>query len=225
MRALREAVPAEWGALNEVPADLPRTISLTDPPVPAEIHTAFARFAHQNPIASYFLRTREGRATRMSDLITRSELHELDVYRHVYRRLNVEYQIAFTLPSGADRILGVSLSRGRRDFTAHERDLLNVARPYLIQMYRNALTHSRLIAESGAGLQPSKLETLGLTRRQAEVLALIATGNSASQAAAALGIATRTVHKHLEACYRTLKVGNRSEASRAAWAAAGRPAC
>lgn len=148
MHALREAIPSDWSALNEVPADLPRTISLTDPLVPQEVHAAFARLAQQNPIAAHFLSTRSGRATRISDLIGQAEFHRLDIYKHVYRPLQVEYQIAFTLPSGADRILGVSLSRSREDFTSDERDFLNVARPYLIQMYRNALLHSQLAAQT-----------------------------------------------------------------------------
>jgi DNA-binding CsgD family transcriptional regulator len=220
LQALREAVPADWCALNEVPADPPHTISLTDPPVPAEIHHAFARYASQNPIAAHFLRTRDGRATRFSDLITRRQLHRLDLYRQVYQPLAAEYQIAFTLPSGAERILGVALSRGKRDFTATERDLLNLARPYLIQAYRNALAHTALDRQAGPSITTSALQALGLTRRQAEVLRLIAMGHSSQRAAAALGIAERTAQKHLEHCYRTLNVTNRSQASQLAWATA-----
>ncbi len=220
IRVLHEEVPADWGALNEVPADLPRTISITDPPVPVPLHEAFARYGAQNPIAAYFLRTRDGRATRISDLITRREFHRLEVYQHVYAQLEVEYQIAFTLPSTAERILGVALSRSRRDFTARERDLLNLARPYLIQIYRNALAHSRLAAGSEPELPLAALESRGLTRRQAEVLRLVLAGRSAPAAGALLGIAPRTVHKHLEHCYRTLGVSGRSEAARLAWSIA-----
>ena len=61
---------------------------------------------------------------RFSDLVTRRELHRLDLYREVYRPLGVEYQIAFTLPASPRQLLGISLSRATRDFTAIERDLL-----------------------------------------------------------------------------------------------------
>jgi hypothetical protein len=71
--ALRAVAPSELCAIHELPADLPHTISLTDPPLPPGMHGAFARYASQNPIADYFLRTREGRATRFSDLITRRQ--------------------------------------------------------------------------------------------------------------------------------------------------------
>jgi DNA-binding CsgD family transcriptional regulator len=219
LRALREVVPSEFCAIHELPADLPHTVSLTDPPAPPESHLTFARYASQNPIAAYFLRTRDGRATRFSDLITRRELHQLDLYREVYRPLAVEYQIAFTLPSAAERILGVALSRSKRDFTATERDLLNLARPYLIQAYRNALAHTDLMRASGASVSIDVLRPLGLTERQAEMLQLIAMGYSSEHAATVLGIRVRTAQKHLERCYRTLGVNSRSEASRVAWAA------
>jgi DNA-binding CsgD family transcriptional regulator len=222
LRALREAVPAEWCALNELPADLPRTISITEPPAPAHMHVAFARYGGENPLVQYHMQTYGGRATRFSDLITRRELHRLDVYRHVYRPLGVEYQIAFTLPSAAKRLLGIALSRGERDFTATERDLLNLVRPYLIQAYRNALAYTEMSAGAGRQIMLADLVALGLTRRQSEVLRLVAMGHSDQDAASALGISVRTAQKHLEHSYRTLAVGDRSQASKLAWAAASR---
>jgi DNA-binding CsgD family transcriptional regulator len=221
LRALREAVPAEWCALNELPANLPHTISLTEPPVPPEVHTAFAKYGLQNPLAAHYLRTDNGRAMRFSDLLTRRELHRLDLYREVYRPLGVEYQIAFTLPSGSRQVLGISLSRSKRDFTATERDLLNLVRPYLIQTYRNALAHTELTRGTGRQILLDDLTALGLTKRQAEVLRLVAMGHSDQDAAAALGIGVRTAQKHLEHCFRTLHVNHRSQAAKLAWATAG----
>jgi DNA-binding CsgD family transcriptional regulator len=216
--SLREAVPADWCALHELPPELPHTLSLTEPPVPLEFHESFARLAFQNPLVEHYLRTRDGRATRFSDVVTRRELHRLDLYREVYKQLGVEYQISFTLPSDSQRILGVALSRSKRDFSTAERDLLNLARPYLIQAYRNALSHSQLQPEAGRQILITDLVALGLTRRQAETLRLVAMGQSDSDAAASLGIEVSTVHKHLQNSYRTLGVRSRSQAARAAWA-------
>jgi DNA-binding CsgD family transcriptional regulator len=215
--ALREVVPADWCALNELPAALPHTVSLTDPPLPAALHVGFARYALQNPLVAHYLRTRDSRAIRFSDLITRRQLHQLDLYREVYKQLGVEYQIAFTLPSSSERVLGIALSRSRRDFNTTERDLLNLARPYLIQAYRNALSHTRLEQRAGHQIVASDLLPLGLTPRQAEVLRLIAMGHSDSDAAAVLGIEVHTVHKHLQHCYRKMGVHSRSQAARTAW--------
>jgi DNA-binding CsgD family transcriptional regulator len=220
-RALREAVPADWCAINELPADLPRTVSVTDPPVPQRLHQAFARYGHQNPLVQHFRQAHRGGAMRFSDLITRRELRELDLYREVYKPLRVEYQIAVTLPSTSERLLGIALSRGGKDFTVTERDLLNIARPYLIQVYRNAIAYSTLAGGAGRRILAADLRALGLTARQAEVMRLVAMGRSAQDAATELGIGVRTAQKHLERCYRTLHVENRSQAAQIAWQAAG----
>jgi DNA-binding CsgD family transcriptional regulator len=132
----------------------------------------------------------------------------------------VEYQIAFTLPSSYQRVLGIALSRAKRDFTATERDLLNLTRPYLIQVYRNALAHTELARGAGRQIVIADLRALGLTQRQAEVLRLVAMGSSDQAAATVLGIGMRTAQKHLERCYRTLAVSDRSQAAQLAWAAA-----
>lgn len=197
-------------------------MSITEPAASAEMHRAFARYGAQNPLVAYYLKTGDGRAVRFSDLVTRRELHRLELYREVYAPLGVEYQVAFTLPSSSARMLGIALSRGKRDFTVPERDLLNLARPYLIQTYRNALAYTRLSQGAGHQIVIADLEALGLTRRQAEVLRLIAMGASDRDAADALGIGARTAQKHLEHCYRTLGVSGRSQAAELAWRTASR---
>ena len=132
--------------------------------------------------------------------------------------------IAFTLPHDKDRILGVALSRGERDFSDEERDLLEQARPVLIQAYRNAIRYTTALAdrrrneERHAMPNAERLVALGLTARQAEVLLLVATGAAEREIAARLEISHRTVEKHLERCYRRLGVNSRSLAASIAWA-------
>jgi DNA-binding CsgD family transcriptional regulator/PAS domain-containing protein len=53
---------------------------------------------------------------------------------------------------------------------------------------------------------------LGLTQREAELLALLIGGGTSRELAARLAISTRTVDKHLENAYRKLGVGGRGEA-------------
>lgn len=54
----------------------------------------------------------------------------------------------------------------------------------------------------------------GLTRREVEVLVLIATGASAKQAAHALGITPKTARTHIERIYMKCEVSSRSDATR-----------
>jgi DNA-binding NarL/FixJ family response regulator len=66
------------------------------------------------------------------------------------------------------------------------------------------------------GLEPDKAEELALTRREREILALVAEGHSNRELARRLWVTEQTVKFHLSNVYRKLNVANRTEASR--WA-------
>jgi DNA-binding CsgD family transcriptional regulator len=69
-----------------------------------------------------------------------------------------------------------------------------------------------LLDEWGEGPAPGELRALGLTEREAEVLAWAARGKSDAQIGALLSISHRTVDKHLEHLFRKLEVSSRAEA-------------
>ena len=64
--------------------------------------------------------------------------------------------------------------------------------------------------------KPDDGGTIGLTRRELEILRLAAEGHSNSQLARMLWVTEQTVKFHLSNIYRKLNVANRTEASR--WA-------
>ncbi len=69
-----------------------------------------------------------------------------------------------------------------------------------------------LLDEWVPGPAPGELRVLGLTEREAEVLAWVARGRSDVEIAALLSISPRTVDKHLEHLFRKLDVHSRAEA-------------
>jgi DNA-binding CsgD family transcriptional regulator len=69
-----------------------------------------------------------------------------------------------------------------------------------------------LLEEQRTTLSPEALKSLGLTRREAEVLAWVAQGRSNYAIGVLLGIREPTVKKHLEHIYAKLGVWNRTEA-------------
>jgi DNA-binding NarL/FixJ family response regulator len=86
---------------------------------------------------------------------------------------------------------------------------------------RQAFTHSVYVASARppARLWPGRLggaAPVGVTRREAEILRLVAEGHSNADVARMLWIAEQTVKFHLSNIYRKLNVSNRTEASR--WA-------
>lgn len=217
--ALRRVVPADWASLNDIGSGSDNAVLVIEPAVDSELILAFEQVAHENPLVAHYTRSGDGRAMRFSDVSTPEALHATALYQRIYIPLGVEHQIAFTLPAQRNRLLGVALSRGETDFTDDERDLLNCARPFLIQCYRNALEHTRLRDTTPPGLpRPAALRELGLTAREAQVLHLVVTGRTSSVAAGELGISARTVQKHLERAYRKLEVTGRVGAAQRVWA-------
>ena len=96
--------------------------------------------------------------------------------------------------------------------TAHADDLASAI--------RQAFDHSIYLARASAGRRERTRETVdeawGLTRRELEILTLVAEGHSNAQLARMLWVTEQTVKFHLSNIYRKLSVSNRTEASR--WA-------
>jgi DNA-binding CsgD family transcriptional regulator len=215
--ALHRAVRCDWVSINEVgpvPGDF---WGMVEPQLPPESGEIFARYMHQNPLVAYMMETRHGTARRLSEMITPAEFHRLDVYREFYGQIGVEHQIAFTLPQTPPRLLGIALSRRRGDFDDADRDLLNAARPYLIQSYRNAVAFQSVRATVGAEALVAALRGAGLTPREAEVMGLLARGRSNADLAAALDISGRTAEKHVQNAFAKLGARTRSQAAARAW--------
>jgi DNA-binding CsgD family transcriptional regulator len=316
---LNRVVPSDRVAYNEIAPD--EAFAVMIPEFDASLIPIFTALAHENPLISRYRRTGDGRPYRISDMIDQETFHGTALYRECYRHMGVESQVAFSLPSGPLLLVGLALTREHEDFSDREVQLLSLARPHLMQAYRNAelwgaraamlaaleegldmlgrhivvldlhgrvefatdgarrllgdgdamrrglpeevrtwisgrrgqraaaeplvlqgaggrvlvrLLPSRrsdrrevLLLEGGAGeLSVAALRGLGLTPRQADTLRLLALGHSPAQTAAQMGIATRTVDKHLQHVYAKLGATCLSQATATAWAAVGveRPA-
>jgi DNA-binding NarL/FixJ family response regulator len=95
--------------------------------------------------------------------------------------------------------------------TAHQDDLRSAI--------RQAFQHSIYLAFSRPAptpRPPTLNDATGLTRREMEILQLVAEGHSNAQLARMLWVTEQTVKFHLSNIYRKLDVSNRTEASR--WA-------
>jgi len=151
VQELREFLPnglgalvrTDWASYNEVGVDGSVHVAVSVPEVPRELLGDWARLAYQNPLAARHARTRDGRAYRFSDVAEREQLDGLELFRTFYKTLGIRHQIAFTLPSPPELTFAVALSRGGRDYSDRDRDLLNLTRPHLIQAYRNVQARER----------------------------------------------------------------------------------
>ncbi len=162
----------------------------------------------EHPLLHYVEATGDGSARRVSDLVSDRQFRSLGLYRDFYRHAEVDYQMALLVshPDGGE--IAVALNRQGRDFSAEERDVVELLRPHVAQAAAIAAMLSQPVPENVAepGEQPL------LTLRQKHILQLVADGYADRDVGRALGISTRTVHAHLQHIYRALDVTSRTEA-------------
>lgn len=312
--ALQHVVPAESVSYNEIDPSTRRIAWVRMPPATfPEAEQVFGRFMMEHPTIAYRQRTKIGEALKISDFLTAREFHRTALYNEYYRRVNVEHQLAVALPTSSPQYVAVALNRRSADFNAHERFLLNLLRPHLVQIHSNAEVATRLqsqfklvsqgVEQIGYGIvvlakderietatisarrwlaeyfekaeqsdrlpkaleqwvrsyqsvpaeglprppqafvvereskrlvvrvlangtkrilvlsqklmtiEPRSLESLGLSRREAEVLGWIAEGKTSAVIGKILGVSTRTVQHHLDRIYRKLGVESRTAAA------------
>ena len=162
----------------------------------------------EHPLLSYVDATGDGSACRVSDIVSDREFRSLGLYRDFYRPAEVDYQVAFLAPYPGGGEIAVALNRKGRDFSAEERDLLDLLRPHVAQAAAIAAMLSQPVPENVTETS----EWPRLTLRQKRILELVADGRADREVGRTLGISTRTVHAHLQRIYRALDVTSRTEA-------------
>lgn len=142
---IHRLVASDYVSYNEAEPSHPAGLTIASPELPAWAYSAWDRHGGENPLLQYFMRTRDGRSRRFSDVASSAELRRTLLYAELYRPLGLEHQVAFMLPSTPELTIGIALSRGGRDYTERDRRLLELARPHLIQAYRAAQLRERLV--------------------------------------------------------------------------------
>jgi len=148
LAALRRLIACDTASYNEIGSEPDEITALTDPvehgrmPGVAE---GFARFAGQSPLIRMHQRVPIPDALRLSDFIGLRALRRLDLYHEVYAPLEIEHQVAITVPD-PERVIGLTVNRGGRDFDDREVELLDAAGPALRTLHRNLTLRAELQA-------------------------------------------------------------------------------
>jgi DNA-binding CsgD family transcriptional regulator len=268
-----------------------------------------------NPFIIYRKRTGDAGAVRLSDLTTARTFRETALYREFYRPLHVQHSMACALRLDQRELAAIALYRMGSDFSERDRLCLDLLRPHLVTLRRNAEAIARtrkdltlvtravearvqgfliidregrirrategaerwikhyfgaapradqlpttlhewvrsqvrargradadrtvpqplsverdqrrltvrlvsqspdailLLDETATRVEPAVLVQLGLSSREAEVLAWAASGKTTPVIAGLLHISPRTVQTHLERVYRKLGVDTRTAAA------------
>ncbi|MEO8094149.1 MAG: LuxR C-terminal-related transcriptional regulator [Pseudolysinimonas sp.] len=146
---------------------------------------------------------------RLSDFLSKRDLHNTRIYSDLYRLIGVEYQVvvplAFGVPSsglGGKRAESLTLARHDADFTDRERNMLG-------EFGRHVRSTARRLRIRATAPTSQSIQRFGLTARQGESLLAIADGASVRAAAKTLDVAPKTLENHLQAAYARLGVSNR----------------
>jgi DNA-binding CsgD family transcriptional regulator len=214
-------IPSELTTYNELDLRTSENVWEWEPTPPdfAELTEVFSFHMDENPCVAYYRRTGDGRATRISDFLTQRELRKLGYYSEYLRRVGLEHRMSIVIPKPPHSVIALALGRSGKDFSERDRLLLDLLRPHLIQAHDNAATLARIRREparpnpaQGGPFSTESFELLGLTSREAEILARIAEGKTNRQIAASLYVSPLTVKTHLQRVYRKLGVESRTEA-------------
>lgn len=206
LEALRRLIPCDIVSYGHYAARGRRWGIRTAPdgivPIPASVAKANLRLQEQDP----FLpspRTLVG-AVRQSDLFSAAALHALDFYQEVARPLGIEYSMQLWLRRGNEIVGGFGFDAGSADFSERDRAVLDFIAPDLLRLHRRAAARRPLGAETDA--------VSALTRRELEVVRLVAVGLTNREIARTLFISPGTVRKHLDNVYAQLGVKSRAAA-------------
>lgn len=113
-----------------------------DSPVTTELDVIFGHHMPRHPLLGHFVRTGNGDATRLSDVVSQHDLRRSDFYQGFYRPLGIRHQMAFLLNVDLGVVNALVLSRGDSDFTDVERQLAKLAQPHLAHLAAASAAHS-----------------------------------------------------------------------------------
>src|SRR6266511_3989003 len=117
---LRRVVSAPFGSYNEIDRGATRIRYVVEPgeaQVP-NLELSASQYRHEQPMLAHYLRTGDGSPRKLSDFLTRQQLHRLRIYNENYRRAGVEYQVTLMLKSlqrPAPPTIAIALDRGPGD--------------------------------------------------------------------------------------------------------------
>jgi DNA-binding CsgD family transcriptional regulator len=139
-----------------------------------------------------------------------ADARSVAAWRDLSRPLAVEQQIGIPLQVRGREQSVLVAARPGRDFTDADLDLARLVQPVLAGLERQATELARWKTRADPARTPmAAAEDARLSGRELVVLSLLAEGLTAATIGRRLGIATRTVHKHLEHIYTKLSANNR----------------
>jgi DNA-binding CsgD family transcriptional regulator len=164
------------------------------------------RLLPTHPFAAHLATAPQPRR-RLTEVVSVRALERTEVFQVCLAPKGARFQAAFLLERGAGGMTLLSLWRDDRDFSDDEIapvELLTGALAASMRVRENLEALRQLAGAAGTS-------TPTLTRRQSQVVELVAMGCTNDQIAHRLGLSTRTVRKHLEMLFARTGARSRTE--------------
>ena len=170
----------------------------------------FDRYFYEHPLVRDHGRNPHAVTKRIGDQVALAEFRRTPLYNDYYRPIRIEHVMAVPIHVDGRFLVSFVFNRGGSAFSDRDRDLAEVMRPHLANLYRLsvAVENARALPADA----PFDRAAAPLTAREREVLDWVAAGKTNRDVAAILGASPRTVEKHLERIYEKLGVETRTAA-------------
>jgi DNA-binding CsgD family transcriptional regulator len=170
----------------------------------------FDHYFHVHPLVREHGRNPNAVTKRISDLVPGEDFRRTPLYNEYYRPLRIDDAMAVPLHVDQRFLVSFVLNRSGRGFSERDRELAEILRPHLANLYRLGIAVER--ARDRPAEAEAEAAQVPLTPREREVLDWVAAGKTNRDIAAILGASPRTVEKHLERIYEKLGVETRTAA-------------
>jgi DNA-binding CsgD family transcriptional regulator len=214
LRIIGSLIPADahsWTGFTAGSQSHLTTLVETDNRASARIRKRLEETMLTHPFHALWQKFGLGTALMLTDVPTRALDVHLGESGDVYRMLGVRHNLSLPVGLSSDEVMATSAVDARRPFTERDRTVFNLLLPHLRQTLANISTLERLHSKRDltvrGGMQPE------LTARENDVALWLAQGKTDREIAQILGIAKRTVEKHVEQMLRKLGVENRTSAA------------
>jgi DNA-binding CsgD family transcriptional regulator len=135
--ALERLLPGDCYAYNEFHDG--RVVNISAPfDLDGETIQAFQTYLGEHPSINHILETHTKDAVRLSDVCSHRQWRATNLYNHVFRPTNFNYQVGALFPIGTASTAGFSVNRVSLDFTAGQRDLMTLLVPHFTQAWARA---------------------------------------------------------------------------------------
>lgn len=127
----------------------------------------FWRLVDQHPLCVYQQRTGRSDAVKLSDFVSSRKLQRLEIYAEWFRPSGIEYVFEVGITPSLVYTKNFLFQKATADFDERDRLVLNLLRPHLSYLYRQALARRRLTSALAA-LERSR-EAVVLFDRRARI--------------------------------------------------------